>query len=71
MIRMPMKLFDVEFVFISQFNWRKLGLGACPEINVATPPKRNLDDVRLTIHIGPLKFAVIFAHLRYNQEYEL
>jgi len=78
MIRIPIKYIfklkiDVEIVLAATCNLKKWALSlSLLEINVATPPARNLDDVRFTAGIGPFKIGLIFAHYRGKQQtYEL
>jgi hypothetical protein len=73
MIRIPVKPLDFEIVLIGKVNKKRIGLSlSLFEVNVATPPRRKLDDIRFTARIGPLALGLIIAHYRGpQQEYEL
>jgi hypothetical protein len=69
MIRIPIKLIDVEIVLAARLNIRQWAIAINPlEINVATPPLRYLNDVRFTLSVGPIKLGLILAHYRGEQQ---
>ena len=65
-LRLPLKFLDVEVVFIVEFNSKKWALASISlfEVNVATPPRRKLDDIRCSLRVGPIGMGLIFAHYR-------